>query len=354
MSTQPVTTHCKTPAKLIISGEHSVVFGAPALCMAIDQYTHTTIEYAPSQDSNIHIVLEDFDQEKSFSTEKWTKRAIEIETNYKGFLEKHLSIEMVICNPFDLIISCLFHFNQRHLIKHGSWRISITSHQLIGKGLGSSASVIVGMLHSLFLHHIHTVDNERLLVMARHIESRQHGKSSGLDPSCVFLGGVIEFSKQQIKPLTMPTLTGWLIDSGPPLNHTGQVVSAVEQWASQNSAESRADLHPIWKFFSKTTLALKNTWKTQDHANFLKMIQENQQLLETIGIVPTEVQQMIASINKTEESACKVCGAGSIEGNQAGMLLLLGKSSPENLDIHLPTYPFHLDVKGSQCKIVNL
>ena len=42
----------KAPAKLIISGEHAVVYGASAIAVAINQYVITTVSFASKNTIN--------------------------------------------------------------------------------------------------------------------------------------------------------------------------------------------------------------------------------------------------------------------------------------------------------------
>lgn len=353
-------TLCKVPAKLIVSGEHAVVYGAPALSMAIDQYTLCSLQQkqqAIGERAFIEIELPDFQQKHALPFATWRDRALTIESKYQLYRENRFSIEAVLQQPLDLIISCLFHFDQRYKIKLNHWTLKLESEVLLGRGLGSSASVIISLLHSLYVHHGIAFTAEEIIDLAKTIESRQHGQSSGIDPATVFYGGLIEYQNGNLHQLKAADLHAWLVDSGKPEVSTGTVVNSVKQWAEselmrKDNSEAYVDEHPIWREFAKTTEGIKQAWLGENKLHLYQQIKLNQSLLEKIQATPPKMRPFLRQINLRQDCAIKVCGAGANEGDSAGIMLLISEQSPTELDIQYPVYPVQMSLQGSHCELV--
>lgn len=343
--------HCQTPAKIILSGEHAVLYGAPALSMAIDFPTHCHLSFHPSEPGDqpfVEIELTDYRQKHALPFKTWQNRVLNIESRFSLYEKNAISIHRVLQHPIDFILVALQQFHNAYRLKSGHWRIKIEGHALMGRGLGSSASVVVGILQGLFSHHQLAFSDADLLWLAQQVESRQHGASSGIDPTTVLKGGLLRY--QQGKPLRrieIPQFNAWLIDTGKPASTTGQAVSLVQQ-----NHHHKSD---IWEAFTQTTQAIEHAWACQESEQLIAGIRDNQRLLEVLGVVPDRVKQFMAELEEDPAVAAKVCGAGSVQGDRAGMLLCLAPKKPEALchrygyDLH----PLQLSNTGSQCEIVS-
>lgn len=323
-NTPSLQTVCSAPAKLILSGEHSVLYDCPALSMAIKLYTHCECRFTPSSTNSITIEISDFNQKHCFPKSVWQNMATNIEARYQLFLNQNTAIQSVLSKPIDLILVTLHHFDIFHPIKSGDWYFKIHSEVPVGRGLGSSAAVILSILTSLIKHHELDVDQEVLLALARKIESRQHGQSSGIDPATIIYGGLLEFhAKNTTKKHKAHEFKAWLIDTGAPKSTTGQAVSKVKSAFSDNKA--------LWKSFEKTTQKIIQAWSKQNAQQLYIGIGENQALLEKIGIVPAKVLTFIQQLNKDYQAVAKVCGSGSIKGDNAGVVLCFSEQEPKAL-----------------------
>ena len=341
-------TLCSVPAKLILSGEHSVLYQCPALSMAIDLPTFCECEYTPNTVFSITIELVNFQQKHCFPYSLWQKMCIEMECRYLLFQQKSGAIQSVLTKPVDLILNTLFHFEELCPLKLGDWQFKIHSDAFIGRGLGSSAAVILSLLTSLMKHHDFKLSDDALLALSLLIESRQHGKSSGIDPATLIYGGLLQYqSNLPIQRVDPQKLNAWLIDTGKPLSTTGQCVQQVKQeWADNKSC---------WKAFKKVTQKLVEAWVEEDSRTFKKEIRKNQQLLFKLGVVPAKVQNFIDRLESQYDAAAKICGAGSISGDNAGVVLCISEKPPYALcEIYdYECLPLHLQTKGIECNVID-
>ena len=337
--------HCSAPAKLILSGEHAVLYGSPALSLAIDLKSHCTVAYQAADwvnANNTHrqqthnlphftLQLTDLKLEQSVTASDWQTRAQAINQRFLDFKNNLLTINVVLKSPFDLVLMCLWAFNQVHQIKTGHWRVCIHSEVPIGRGLGSSAGVIVSLLASLFKAHHTSVSKHELLALAKQVESYQHGSSSGLDPATLIYAGLLKYQMgHPIQTLPNQKHAAWLIDTGTPQSNTGACVQKVKTHHQHNVT--------LWQDFAHTCSQIEQAWLNNcdlNHnaqtASLKKAIHQNHLLLCKIGVVPDKVQQVITQLNTELNAACKICGAGSILGDQAGMVLCMSDQSPAEL-----------------------
>lgn len=340
--------HSQAPAKIILSGEHAVVNGLPGLSMAIDLPTHCTLTFEASETNFIDIELVDYGQKLAYPQHLWHRLAANIEGRYQLFEQNILSIQQVLQQPVDLILVTLYHFQALHQLKSGHFSIKLHSHGLMGRGLGSSAAVILSLLSSLFKAHKIEQSQQAILVMAQDIESRQHGTSSGIDPTTIYTGGLLRYqAKHQTLKLAEHHFNAWLIDTGAPLSTTGQCVSEVQA--------NFPPTHAIWHKFEKTTDQIQFAWQEENTPNLEKYLNINQQILTEIGVVPKKVQQFIEAATQQEECAVKVCGAGAIQGDAAGMLLCLNPNAPRALceQFGYTIMPLKFQPKGVVCEMAD-
>lgn len=338
-------TTCSAPAKLILSGEHAVLYQCPALSLAVQLYSQCQCQHQADKPNNISIELTDFQQQLSFPNQDWQTLAQQIEQRYQQFLDGQLAIHQVLQNPVDLVLVTLLHFQQEHTIAKGSWHFKIQSNIPIGRGLGSSASIIVSLLKALYKQHQIESDLEQQLALAKKIESRQHGKSSGIDPATILHGGLLEYRLEQ--PLikhTVQAIPAWLIDTGAPQSSTGQAVSSVEKHFAHHAE--------LWQAFSNTAQQIILAWQNQDSEQFLQQIEYNQQLLNQIGVVPEKVQQFITELQQNYSASAKICGSGAVQGDSAGVILCFSEQPPKALceQYGYSYQAINIDLEGATCQ----
>lgn len=306
-----------SPGKLILSGEHAVVYGAPACALAINKTIQG--EYQACANDVITIRNVDLNIEASLNIPEILALRDKLLKRYEEFTQNKLTINQVIKNPLEL---CWFTISQI-FAGMASWPLScgfdiqLKADIPLGCGMGSSAALIVNLILGVSTLFNLSLSQEKIYGLASEAENLQHGRSSGLDIKLSLTGGIHVFQHHQLTPLAIQTLPFQYINSGKPQSTTGECVAFVKQ---QNFPQT------LWQEFENTTrhfiLALQN----QDNVELVKAIKKNHRLLCEIGVVPQHIQTMIAEI-ENKGGAAKICGAGSIRGDSAGMVLVTNNTS---------------------------
>lgn len=332
------TLTVRTPGKLILSGEHAVVYGNPALAMAINRYTETTISgHTEANQKNILFNLLDFryHQEHSLSTLRNLKR--NIQDKYQKFLQGQYGIRDVLKEPFELMQFAVTHLiDNRKVVLPQGIEVRTTSNIPMGCGMGSSAAAVVSSMFAVARFSKLEIDLESCYQLAWEAENMQHGHSSGVDVYLVLHGGCIRFQKngpKESRPVPMRELL--LVNTGSPASSTGECVNAAAAFL-KNDAKLLAE-------FAQVTENIDQALQQNNTPLLIDNIRHNHRLLVKIGVVPEKVQHFIAEVEKTG-GAAKICGAGSIRGDSAGGVLVVTEDDSVEL---VQNYKYqHMSIQG--------
>lgn len=143
------------PGKIILSGEHSVVYGCPAILAAIDR-----------------------------------RLSVGVEKTRGG-------LEIVSGEPPDLVKHAFKKTKEVFREKIGKGlKITIDSQIPVGRGLGSSAALAVAVTGAIFKLVNQSWSEEKINKIAYEIEKKQHGNPSGGDNAVSTHGGFLWFRKE--------------------------------------------------------------------------------------------------------------------------------------------------------------
>ena len=255
------------PGKIILTGEHSVVYGYPAIVAAVDRQMKVRVK----RNSQEKLVIK-----PRKSNTKLVRWAVKECLRIKGEDEM-------------------------------GYLIDIESSIPMNKGMGSSAALATGLVWGLLKGESDEIKNK----VIKKFEDKQHGKSSGVDQMIVREGGVMRyqkgvgFSKFQVRYLEYT-----LIDSGRALESTGEMVKMVTEKYMANKGQYD-------RYFERMGEIAEN-WEAD-------LIQENQRLLEKIGVVGERARKIVRKVEKIGGMA-KVCGAGGVKEG-SGIILVDCKNS---------------------------
>jgi mevalonate kinase len=308
------------PGKLILSGEHSAVYGRPAVAMAIDRSVTATIE--TSADGQVAFELPDAGERESFTLlalQDFKRRAL---NNYHLFLEGQLGIRDVLHKPVDLFkFGFITVLDGLHRKLDSGIVIKLKSSIPIGSGMGSSAAAVLSELRAL--GHYLRVDFKPEWYYEYSLESEklQHGHPSGVDSYISLYGGCVAFQNGAARSVPLPRMNMYLVETGAPETTTGECVVQVKE-------QFQNDL--IWNDFEAVTHEVEKAVRENNSAMMRSLLRENHRLLCRIGVVPPKVQQFVADV-ETAGGAAKICGAGSVRGQNGGVVLVLADFMPTTL-----------------------
>lgn len=259
--------------KVLLTGDHSVVYGFPALAARIDLAVLVSVQRA---NTNGLFINSDYQDASGIVT-----RAISLLSDWPH------------------------------------WHIGIKSHVLSGSGLGSSAALGVSTLKAIAKQTNQKLSMSSLYKLSLECEKQAHGNPSGVDSAAVLYGGVIRFRKTDgvTRIALKPKINVVLINSGLPSETTKQMVELVQQNRQSNKKATENTLHKIGEISDKMYQKLK------DGENINQYIDENGKLLEKLGVVGKRAQLLSQRLRK-EKVSVKVTGAGGI-AQGSGMLLCM-------------------------------
>ncbi len=308
------------PGKLILSGEHAVVYGKPAVAMAIDLSAQTTITTAASPD--VAFSLHNFNQHESFKMRALHEMNKRIQHNYHLFLKGELGIREVLVKPIELIqFAFITLLDGLHMKLEQGVNIGLTSTIPVGCGLGSSAASVLSELRAV--GHYLRVDfrpdwHYKYSMVA---ENMQHGRASGVDSYVSLHGGCVRFQDGAGVKIAMPSIPVFIVNTGTPETTTGECVEDVRR---------KFEHDRVWSDFEGVTDEIAAVIGGRNIEAIQAAVRENHKLLCRIGVVPERVQQFVRDV-EAAGGAAKTCGAGATRGANGGIVMVIAEKPPIEL-----------------------
>src|SRR3990167_134648 len=276
----------RAPGKLILSGEHAVLYGKPALAMAIDRYATATITQNTLPDIAFH--LADLAHRSRLSIQRLHHLKERIKRKYQRFVRGEIDVRRVLQKPFELAqFAFSLMSDVRPLALSDGANISIQSNIPIGCGMGSSAATILGVMYAVSQYLELSLSTDTLFQLALIAEKMQHGESSGLDLQVMIQGGCVYMHDRLIETRVAPTLPLYLVHTGTPAVSTGECVTAVKKHFQSNQLAND---------FESVTRAMDAALQENALTKMKENISLNHRLLTAIDVVPDKVQRFIRTI----------------------------------------------------------
>jgi mevalonate kinase len=281
-------TIASAPAKIILFGEHFVIYNRPAILASINK--RITIDSRLLTNN---------------------KKIIKIETNDFGTKIYPLSILKNInyktCNDFFYPIIYILKRIFQDFEKPDEVYIKIESEIPYGVGLGSSAALSVAAVAAIHRLYSKYSKRNKILELAMEIEKIFHKNSSGADCVISTFGGLIYYQKSSAyKQLEYNKRLNFIITNTRLTHSTSQLVSIVEDFRYNNFAE-------FLRLSKKATCICNDAIEPLKEGNIVKLgrlMNENQVLLEQIGVSNSQINKIINTSLNYGAIGSKLTGAG--------------------------------------------
>jgi mevalonate kinase len=275
------------PGKVILAGEHFVVYGEPAIVMAIDCFVTVSVEDRPDKYLYIKSDLgfSGFYSKEGFKPELGGTEAINVLAPIK--IAAQTVIDR-IDNPAGL-------------------NVSIQSEIPVAAGLGSSGALAVATVAAVGKFFNTNFTNEELFNLSFGAESFVHKTPSGVDQAIAINGGLIVYQKDKgITPLKIMTDIPLVIGNTREPRKTGDLVKAVNN-RRKHFPEILASLI---KASGQLTSTAIDALTSSDLERFGELMNINHGLLVAIGVTNKTLDKYVHVALEAGALGAKLTGAG--------------------------------------------
>ncbi len=271
-----------TVGKSILFGEHAVVYGYPAIAVPIPALK-TTVTIFPLIGKEQQVSIYDAPD-------------LAISAKLSDLPENNVLVHAVKLFKDAYAISTI-----------PSFRLKIKSHIPVASGLGSSASVSVGVVKALSQFLGLKLPVQKINDFAFELEKLHHGNPSGIDNTVISYEKALCFTKG-LEPEFLQSPTPFhilLIDSGI-ASHTVEVVSAVKQ-ARENDPQT---INSIFQEIGEITQSAKKAFLHGNAQELGGLMQRNHALLQALHVSLPELDTLVSLALNNGAWGAKLCGAG--------------------------------------------
>ena len=275
----PIPVQSSAPGKIILFGEHAVVYGRPAIAAPVTQVRATaTIEPAPPG-SGLTLVTPDLG--KSVSLDKAPQKE-------------------PLATAARLTLS---HFS----VHEPDATLVIDSTIPIAGGLGSGAAVSTAIVRALASFLGHTLETDEVSALVFEVEKIHHGTPSGIDNTVVAFEQPVYFvRKQPIERLTVGTAFTLLIGDTGTRSPTKKVVGQVRRSRKQHPARYDA----LFDQMGDITNEARQAIEAGDIGALGTLMDDNHQLLIELGVSSPKLDEMVEAARFAGAIGAKLSGAG--------------------------------------------
>jgi len=288
------------PAKVILFGEHFVVYGEPAIVLAIDKRVYAKAE--TRKDKRVFL------------------RSVNL--NLAGYFENGIfTIEQGDAKEAKSKFEPVKQVAEKVLEKYGEnvgLNIEINSTVPVAAGLGSSAAVAAAVTTAVGALLNVRISKEDVFRVTYEAEKIVHGTPSGIDPAISTFGGTLLFQMDTgFKPLDVK------MDIPLVVGNTGVERSTRVQVEKVRDIRERYPqvIEPLLRAAREIVVRAVEALKESDLETLGELMNINHALLYGVGVSDESLEWLINAARKSGALGAKLTGAGG-----GGCMIALAKN----------------------------
>jgi mevalonate kinase len=275
-----MTTTATAPGKIILTGEHAVVYGRPAIAVPVWQVQATAvIGDAPTgkgctisaPDVGLHLRLAESTDEQPL------------------VLVTRLALRQLGVQP------------------NPDWQISVHSTIPIASGLGSGAALSAALVRAIYRHLDQPIDPAQVSALVYESERHYHGTPSGIDNTVIAYGQPVWFVKGESPQVFMPRRSFTLVIANSGIRApTKAAVGDVRRAWQADPAHYEALFDQIGALVYATRQAIMQA----DWPRLGQLFDQNQALLAQLGVSSPALEKLIGAARTAGALGAKLSGGG--------------------------------------------
>lgn len=286
-------TQASAPGKIILFGEHAVVYGRPAIAAPVTQ-VRATVTVVDSEPAGVRLIAPDLG--KAY----WLAEA-----------EAHDPLARAVRLVEEATNSTLSQLT-----------VTVRSTIPIASGLGSGAATAAALIRALAQHLARPdlASDEQVCTLAYEVEKIHHGTPSGIDNTVVSFEQPVYFVRRkpenQVDRFSVAAPLHLLVADTGVRSATRKVVGDVRRrWQAEQKR-----FEAIFDGCGEIARAAREALEAGDVAGLGTLMNENQALLEAMTVSSPELERLIEVARVAGAVGAKLSGAGR-GGNMIALVM---------------------------------